>query len=40
MITYEYECWKCDEWHTGSANTMAEIKAIEQDLQVKVKVVG
>lgn len=39
-IAYKYECWECDEWHHGSAGTMAEIKAIGQNLNVRMKVIG
>lgn len=39
-IGYAYECWKCGEWHNGTADTMEQVKAIRQDLNVKVKVIG
>jgi len=40
MISYTYECWKCSEDHYGSADNMEELKAIEQNLSVEVRVIG
>lgn len=40
MISFSYECWKCDWEHHGSAESMEEIKVIEESLNVKVKVIG
>jgi hypothetical protein len=39
MISFTYECWKCSEDHQGSAESMEEIRYIEEDLNVKVKVI-
>lgn len=40
MISFSYECWKCSEDHYGSADTMEELRAIEHNLNVKVKIIG
>lgn len=39
MITYEYECWKCDQWHKGTTQSQEELTAIAQDVGVAVRVV-
>jgi hypothetical protein len=38
-ITYRYECWKCTKDHYGSADNMEEIRYIQEDLNVKVRVI-
>ena len=38
MIPYEYECWKCSEWHKGTAENQEELTAIAQDIGVLVRV--
>lgn len=40
MISFSYECWKCDCEHHGSAESVQEINVIEESLKVKVKVIG
>ena len=39
MILYEYECWKCSEWHKGKAQDEEELNAIAQDIGVLVRVI-
>jgi hypothetical protein len=37
MIAYEYECWKCEEWHHGTVETEQELKEIAEMIGVAVR---
>ena len=39
MITYEYECWKCNEWHKGTTESQEELDAIVQEIGVTIRIV-
>jgi hypothetical protein len=39
MFAYEFECWKCDEWHNGTAETETELKEITELLGVTVRLI-
>jgi hypothetical protein len=32
MISYEYECWKCDKWHADTAPSLEELEALSVSL--------
>lgn len=36
MISYKFECWKCNEWHNGEARNRKELKAISESLGVTI----
>ena len=36
MISYKYECWKCNDWHNGEARNRKELAAISKGLGVEV----
>lgn len=39
MITYEYECWKCPNWHTGQAVNAKELSNLTTELGVSIRVI-
>lgn len=40
MINFEYECWKCDKWHTDKAETLADIEEMSLSLGVAFRLVS
>ena len=36
MISYKFECWKCNEWHNAKARNWEELTAISEGLGVEV----
>lgn len=40
MITYEYECWKCDEWHQASAANREELNEVTELMGVTVRLIN
>lgn len=37
MITVEYDCWKCGEWHTATLETEAELEQFTETVGVAVR---
>lgn len=37
MIAFEYECWKCEQWHEATAETEQELKEVTEMMGVAVR---
>ena len=40
MITYEYECWKCDKWHDQIASNAKDLTRVAHEVGVAIRVTG
>lgn len=40
MITYEYECWKCDQWHETTAEDNEELTEVTAQIGVAVRLIN
>lgn len=39
MINFEFECWKCGEWHSEAVDTEQELKELTELMGVAIRLV-